>query len=111
MLIRNILNLCFQFFVNFKQFVITPNYIIMSFVRRKFLAFLRLSNLAIRSETGRYERPKIDEHLRLCPACYDEASVENESHFLFYCEAYSRLRINWFRKIPGNFHELDMVEK
>ena len=63
----NLQNLCLQkpklrTFVNFRQFGITPSYITipMSLVRRKFLDLLRLSNLAIRLETGRYERPRID---------------------------------------------------
>ena len=71
-------------FVTFKDFGTTLSYILMpmSFILRKYLALARLSNLAIRMETGRYERPPIPENFRFCPTC-TENLIENESHLLF----------------------------
>ena len=85
----------------------------MSFLVRKFLALTRLSNLGIRLETGRYERPRLEEHLRLCPACLDRVSVENEIHVLFFCRIYEELRQAWLQKLvkPENFMQLEACEK
>ena len=85
----------------------------MPFICRKYLALTRLSNLSIRIETGRFERPRINENLRFCPACVDGTSVENEHHVIFKCSVYSDLRTVWFRKIkvPDNFSELVSAEQ
>ena len=82
----------------------------MSFLARKFLALIRLSNLGIRLETGRYERPRLEEHHRLCPACLDRVSVENENHF---CQIYEELRRAWLQNLkkPENFIQLEACEK
>jgi hypothetical protein len=81
-------------FITFKEFGSTQSYITlpMPFLKRKFLALSRLSNLAIRLETGRYERPRLEEHQRLCKACRDGISVENEIHIYFQCGLYDDLR-------------------
>ena len=90
-------------FVTFKEFGTTPSYILMpmSFILRKYLALARLSNLAIRMETGRFER-KCKENL-----------IENESHLIFQCETYHNLRQNWLSKVvlPQNFQELEASQK
>jgi hypothetical protein len=85
----------------------------MPFICRKYLALTRLSNLSIRIETGSFERPQIDENLRICPACNDGTSVENEHHVIFQCSVYSDLRTAWLRKIktPDDFSELVSAEK
>jgi hypothetical protein len=102
-------------YVTFKEFGVTPSYVAkpMSFILRKFIALIRLSNLSIRLETGRFERPRLEEHRRLCPACLDRVSVEDESHYLFFCGLYEELRTNWFRKIdiPLNFQEWELSDK
>ena len=102
-------------FITFKDFGSTPCYLTipMSFLVRKFLALTRLSNLGIRLETGRYERPRLEEHLRLCPACLDRVSVENEIHVLFFCRIYEELRQAWLQKLvkPENFMQLEACEK
>ena len=69
-------------YITFKEFGTIPSYIKipMPFICRKYLALTRLSNLSIRIETGRFERPRIDENLRICPACNDGTSDENEYH-------------------------------
>ena len=102
-------------YVKFMEFGATPSYILMpmSFLARKFIALLRLSNLAIRLETGRFERPRLEEHLRLCPACVDGISVENEHHVLFSCVKYGELRQAWLSrlKIPDNFLQLNQCQQ
>ena len=101
-------------FVTFKEFGETPSYILMpmSFILRKYLALTRLSNLAIRMETGRFERPPIPENFRVCPTC-SENVIENESHLIFHCETYHSLRQNWFSKVvlPQNFQEIEVSQK
>ena len=113
-------NLCLEkpklrTYVTFKDFGVTPSYIgmPMPFICRKFLALTRLSNLSIRIETGRFERPKIDANLRFCPSCLDGVSIENEFHVIFQCVIYDDLRSIWLRKlkIPENFAEIDASEK
>ena len=102
-------------FITFNNFGITPPYLLMplSFVQKKFLAKIRLSPLAIRIETGRYERPKLVIHERLCPSCKDGHSVENEEHFVFQCTKYNNLREIWLEKLvkPENFPTLSAPEK
>ena len=102
-------------FITFKEFGLTPCYITMPmpFLKRKFLALSRLSNLAIRLETGRYERPRLEEHLRLCKACNDGISVENEFHVYFKCGLYENLRQNWIStlNVPVNFQDLPAAER
>ena len=102
-------------FITFKEFGSIPSYLTIPipFICRKYLALTRLSNLSIRIETGRFERPRINENLRFCPACVDGTSVENEHHVIFKCSVYSDLRTVWFRKIkvPDNFSELVSAEQ
>ena len=102
-------------FVTFKEFGTTPDYLKMpiSFVQKKFLAKTRLSALAIRIETGRYERPKLQVNERLCPSCKDGHSIENEDHFIFSCSKYNILRQLWLIKLtkPENFVNMNCFEK
>jgi hypothetical protein len=79
----------------------------MSFICRKYLALTRLSNLAIRIETGRFERPKLDANLRFCPACNVNASIEDEFHFIFQCVAIWLSKL----KLPEIFLDLQTPEK
>ena len=85
----------------------------LSFVQKMFLAKIRLSALPIRIETGRYERPKLLAHQRLCPSCKDGQSIENEEHFIFSCVKYNNLREIWLNKLvkPDNFSTLGASEK
>ena len=102
-------------FIAFKEFGLTPSYIKMPmpFFKCKFLALSWLSNLAIRLETGRYKRPRLEEHQRLCKACRDGISVENEIHIYFPCGLHDDLRRLWINTLnmPANFHELPANEK
>ena len=102
-------------FVTFKDFGSIPSYICkpMSFICRKYLALTRLSNLSIRIETGRYERPRLEANLRFCPSCNDRAKIEDEFHLIFQCVSYIEMRANWLSKLklPENFHEIEASEK
>ena len=102
-------------FVQFKDFVTIPSYISkpMSFIVRKYLALTRLSNLSIRIETGRYERPKLNLNQRFCPSCNDRAALEDEFHLIFQCVSYNEMRAIWLNKLklPENFHLLENSEK
>ena len=101
-------------FNTFKEFGTTPTYLLkpISFVQKQFLAKIRLSSLAIRIESGRFERPILPAEARLCPSCKDNMSVENEEHFIFYCQKYNHLREIWLQKIlkPANFLNLAIHE-
>jgi len=97
-------------YLQFKDFSSKTSYLTipMSFISRKHLALVRLSNLLIKIETGRFERPRIDEKLRVCQIGCDEASVENEYHLIFKCTVYNNIRFAWPNKskTPNNFLNL-----
>ena len=78
-----------------------------------FLAKTRLSALAIRIETGRYERPRLQANQRLCPSCKDGQSIENEEHFIFFRTKFNILRQLWLIKLnkPDNFVNMNCSEK
>ena len=102
-------------FNTFMDFGATPSYLLipLSFVQKMFLAKTRLAALPIRLETGRYERPRLLEQERLCPSCKNGESVENEEHFIFFCEKYHFLRQEWLTRVkkPVNFCDLNLSEK
>ena len=79
-------------FNKFKLFGTTPAYVTkpMSFYQRKLFAKLRLGSLELRIETGRYARPRLEIHERICLLCSEikrknnlEPEIESELHFLF----------------------------
>ena len=102
-------------YVQLKDFYAKESYLTipMSFICRKYLALARLSNLPIRIETARYERPKVDVNQRLCQIGCNSLAIEDEGHVLFFCSSYNNLRIAWFRKLvlPPDFSNLDMCQK
>ena len=102
-------------YVQIKDFNSTENYLTipMSFICRKHLALTRLSNLPIRIETARYERPRIDANQRLCQIGCNSLAIEDESHVIFFCSMYNNLRIAWYQKLktPPNFNDLDIFQK
>ena len=102
-------------YVHIKDFYVPSSYLTipMPFVARKFLALTRLSNLPIRIETARYERPKIDANLRFCQVGCGGLSVGDEFHILFSCNMYNHLRFSWLNKIkkPENFLGMQPIEK
>jgi hypothetical protein len=70
----------------------------LSFPQRKFLAKLRLGVLALRIETGRYERPVKPPEERTCKQC-SLGEAETEEHFLVKCPKHSLNRAKLFSKI------------
>ena len=88
-------------YVHIKDFNLPSPYLTipMPFVCRKYLALTRLSNLQIRIETARFERPKIDANFRFCQVGCGGLFVEDEYHILFICNMYNHLRFSWLSKI------------
>ena len=92
----------------------------MSFYQRKLFAKLRLGSLELRIETGRYARPRLEINERICLLCSEnkrknneEPEIENETHFLFYCDKLKILRDKFFSTIikPDNFELLSEGER
>ena len=92
----------------------------LTFFQRKHIAKIRLGSIALRIESGRYSRPRLEIHERLCPVCTESRiqqglapEIENESHFLLFCVKYDILRAKWFSTInkPENFYTLDEASK
>ena len=104
-----------KLYTSIMEFGSTPAYLLkpLSFVQKMFLAKLRLCALPLRIETGRYERPRLEASARLCAACNDGYSVENEEHFIFICKKYDSLRGPWNTCLqkPSNYEELSNDEK
>ena len=81
----------------------------LPFIVRKRLSQLRLGVLPLRIETDRFSRVKVDAKSRFCrqPQCKncivttppDQLEVENEFHFLMYCNQYDHLRSVLFSKL------------
>ena len=63
---------------------------------RKELVTFRIGNHKLRIETGRYDQ--ISTVNRLCPICASN-QIEDETHFLIYCNQYSILRDKFYEKI------------
>ena len=78
----------------------------LSFVERNFISKLRLGNLPLRVETGRFCRPPLPEQERVCYCGSQE--IETEAHLLFQCNQYENLRQAWLESllIPSNFNDL-----
>ena len=105
-------------FIKFKQFELLPAS--LTFFQRKHIAKIRLGSLALRIESGRYSRPRLEIHERICPVCIKNKiqqglapEIENEVHFLFFCDQYDNLRVKWFSTLnkPENFYMLDDATK
>ena len=60
---------------------------------------IRIGNHKLRIETGGYDQiPRVN---RLCPICKSN-QIEDESHFVIYCNEYSFLRNKFYKKIEHN---------
>ena len=70
-------------------------------MQRKSLSKFRLGLLHLRIETGRFVRPRLNPEDRLCLIC-NSGEVENELHFLLFCNKYQQLRQNLFNQIPDH---------
>ena len=77
---------------------------------------LRISAHSLLIEKGRHFRPKLDRKNRLCTNC-DE--VEDEEHFLLYCQKFTNLSSKLFTKMniqindlcPGNTYSMSVIKK
>lgn len=111
-------------FLMFKDFDVPPVYVgkPLSHQERRILARTRLGCLPLRIETGRYCRPRLIEEERTCLVCKSEQliqvepnqnPIENETHFLFSCSAYSAERNQWLSqmKLQENFQQLPEADK
>ena len=109
-------------FLTFKQFDKMPAFVTkpLSFFQRKALAKIRLGSLELRIESGRFSRPGLQVHERVCLLCRDSRqadglvpSVETEFHFIFACTHFNTLRSSWLETLvkPENFNNLSDGEK
>ena len=106
-------------FLKIKNFKEIPAYIVkpLTFLQRRSIGKTRLGSLQIRLETGRFSRPVLDEHLRICLVCdqvnHGGHQIENEHHFIFICSTYSMLRREWLNKltVPQDFNYLDQCDQ
>ena len=108
--------------MKFKQFETVPAYVYkpLSFIQRKYLSKLRGGSLGIRIESGRFARPRLEVHERVCLVCSDsriqeglDPEIESEIHFLFQCGGYAQVRNCWFQNLtkPDKFESLDADTK
>ena len=65
----------------------------------KHLTKLRISSRTLLIEKGRYHSPKISRNLRLCSSCN---KIEDEEHFMLYCNRYDSLRKSLFSNLNIN---------
>jgi hypothetical protein len=65
----------------------------------KHLTKLRISAHTLLIEKGRYHRPKISRNLRLCSSCN---KIEDEEHFMLYCNRYYSLHKSLFSNLNIN---------
>ena len=80
------------FYSTFKKDVTTSNSLELITNQKNWraVAKLRAGNHNLRIETGRHSTPKLPEHLRICQY-YSSNEVENEAHFLFFCNKYDTI--------------------
>ena len=76
------------------------------------MAKLRLGILALRIETGRYERPTIVPSERFCKQCM-LGEVEDEEHFMLRCPKHNFRRDVLFQSISNlaEFSQMSNVSK
>ena len=81
-------------------------------VKKRFASF-RLGTLPIRIHSGRFERPRLNEALRICQQClFNE--VECTVHFSLRCPKHVQLRTEYFCKIghlsPDSCDDMDKLK-
>lgn len=96
----------------FKDKFETENYIMINLERneRSLLAQLRLGILPLRIETGRFIRENVEN--RTCYFCKE--LVEDEVHFILFCEKYNYFRTVLFQSAMvknADFHNMAIFEK
>ena len=71
-------------------------------------AKLKAGNHNLRIETGRHSTPKLPEHLRICQYCSSN-EVENEAHFILFCNKYDTIRNSLVEDIISKYPEFDYL--
>ena len=99
-------------YVKYKSDLKVCKYVTLNLDReqRSLFAQLRLGILPLFIETGRFKRVPSDE--RICTLCKN--GVEDEKHFLLYCNAFNDLRDDLFNLVSLNvsgFKDFDENEK
>ena len=99
-------------YITFKKHYGLENYLTCNLSRskRSILAQFRLGILPLKVETGRFSNTVREE--RICEFCKD-ATIEDETHFLFYCGLYNDFRELLFskaREISPQFNVRDNEE-
>ena len=80
---------------------------------RFFITRLRLSEHPLRTQTGRYNRNRIERNERYCLTC-NSLDLEDEYHFICICNCYKQLRKKYIDKRyyinPSNFKFLELLK-
>ena len=101
-------------FIQFKNFETDSPHIFkpLSFMQRKLMSKFRLGLLRLRLETGRYIRPRMAPEDRVCLIC-NNGQVEDEIHFLLFCDKYDEIRRKLFDYVHDNenFQGLGNIDK
>ena len=98
------------FYSTFKTDVTTSNSLepIINQKHRRAVAKLRAGNHNLRIETGRHSTPELPEHLRICQYCSSN-EIENEAHFILFCNKYDTIRNSLVEDIIGKYPEFDYL--
>ena len=67
----------------------------------------RLGNHKLRIKTGRHTVPKTPEDLRSCEIICNTSEIENETHFLYKCNAQHDIRDKYFKEITDRYPVFD----
>ena len=76
----------------------------LSLSLRSSIAQLRFGVLPLHVETGRFSTKSRDQ--RVCKICHGD-DVEDELHFLFFCEKYHDLRQKMYQKITKQYADFE----
>ena len=98
------------FYSTFKTDVTTSNSLesIINQKHRRAVAKLRAGNHNLRIETGRHFNLELPEHLRICQYCSSN-EVENEAHFILFCNKYDTIRNSLVEDIISKYPEFDYL--
>ena len=69
---------------------------------------LRASSHILEKERGRYTKPKVPSHLRLCKLCN---IVEDEEHFVTECVINTSERLQLIERIRSIYPDVDLLDK
>ena len=93
---------------NIKNKFCPESYTLLNLKRneRSVLAQIRCGILPIHIETGRFVNIKAED--RICTLC-NANEVEDEYHFLFYCQLYEFERENFYRELRTSYPNIDQL--